>query len=166
LGKPLLVEAWGGLLSRTFDLQGDREVDGIFDRVNLGSSGWGRNKAHIIVPALYSSLHISGSVIHKPGKWNVSIGELSTAPKMESETSGEASRVFSYHGGKVDATVEFDGRGCLAIYNFAGTGRRELVSRDTKFRGVVSIPGPGLIAVQSAVEPYWHSLPAWNISLR
>jgi hypothetical protein len=166
LGKPLLAEAWGGLLSRTFNIQGDQEVRGIFDRKNLGSSGWGRNRSHIIVPALYSSLHISGDVTHKPGKWNLLIGELSTAPKMEEEISGEASRVFSYDGGEVDASVDFEGHGCLAMYDFDGSRRRELVKRDSKFYGVVSIPGPGLIAVQSFVNPYWGSLRPWRISLR
>jgi len=165
LGKPLLVEAWGGLLSRTFHVEGDREVGGIFDRVDIGSSGWGRNKAHIIVPAQYSSLHISGDVTRKPGKWNLSITKLSTAPKLEDEISGEASRVFSCHGGEADASVDFEGQGCLAMYNFDGSGRRELVQRDSKFHGVVSIPGPGLIAVQSGVGRHWGSLPPWRISL-
>ncbi|MEV5535006.1 hypothetical protein [Streptomyces prunicolor] len=166
LGKPLLVEAWGGLLSKTFHIQGDQEGGGIFDRKDLGSSGWGRNRSHIIVPALYSSLQVSGDVIRKPGKWNLLIGELSTAPKLDGEISGEASRVFSYHGGEVDASVDFGGHGCLAMYNFDGSRRRELVKRNSKFHGVVSIPGPGLIAIQSGVGGrHWGSLPPWRISL-
>ena len=115
---------------------------------------------------LYSSLHVSGDVIRKPGRWHLLIGELSTAPKMEEEISGEASRVFSYHGGEVDASVDFEGHGCLAMYNFDGSGRRELVKRNSKFHGVVSIPGPGLIAVQPDVDPYWGPLRPWRISLR
>ncbi|WP_446040243.1 hypothetical protein [Streptomyces sp. SID1121] len=167
LDRALLLEAWGGLLSRTFNIEGELTSRQGTEREDLGSSGWGRDRSHIIVPPGYSSLHITGDPTRKPGKWNLLISEPSAAPEIGIEAAGVgASRVFAYHGGPVQASVEFESQGCLAFYSFDGTQRRELLSRDTKFQGSVKIPGPGLIAVQSPVAPHWGSIPPWRITLQ
>ncbi|MFE6165589.1 hypothetical protein ACFQ7F_42560 [Streptomyces sp. NPDC056486] len=166
-GRPLLAEAWGRRLGRSFDIDGDRTEGSTVLREFIGGSGWGAEKSHIVIPARYSRLAISNGG-HKPGRWNISLGELSTAPKLTDETSGSASRVYAYHGGEAEAEVDFEGHGAVWFYNFQWTGKRELISHSDKFRSTITLPGPGLVAVGCGHlgEPGWGTMPTWKVRLR
>ncbi|MEV7197193.1 hypothetical protein AB0N81_36105 [Streptomyces sp. NPDC093510] len=166
-GRPLLAEAWGRFLGKSFDVEGDRTAGNMVRREYIGGSGWGTERSHIVIPPHYSRLAITNG-IHNPKRWNISIGELSTAPGIQTENSGTASRVYAYHGDETEAKVEFEGHGAVWFYSFQWSDGRELISHTDKFRGAIVIPGPGLIAVGSGNtgEPGWGTLPPWKMTLR
>ncbi|WP_306335137.1 hypothetical protein [Streptomyces sp. KL118A] len=166
-GRPLLAEAWGRRLGRSFDVEGERTVGNMVRREYIGGSGWGAGRSHIVIPPHYSRLAITNGV-HKPKRWNIFIGELSAAPAIEAENAGTNSRVYAHHGDETEAKVDFAGHGAVWFYSFQWENGRELISHTDTFRGAITIPGPGLVAVGAAHlgEPGWGTLPPWKMTLR
>ncbi|MFI7320329.1 hypothetical protein [Streptomyces venezuelae] len=166
-GRPLLVHAWGRFLGQSFDVEGELAVGNMVRREYIGRSGWGRERSHIVIPPQYSRLAITIG-FGKPKRWNVAIGELSTAPEIAAENVGSASRVYAHHGGETQAQVDFEGHGAVWFYSYQWTDGRELISHTDKFRAAIVIPGPGLVAVGGghSGEPGWGTLPPWKVTLR
>ncbi|MEU1025975.1 hypothetical protein ABZ366_28635 [Streptomyces sp. NPDC005904] len=166
-GKVLLAEAWGRAFGRGFSIDGDCTEGGITLRERVGESGWGKDRAHLVIPAKYHRLAISDGV-HRPGRWHISLGELSDAPPLAPENAGNTSRVYAHHGEKTEADVDFEGHGSVWFYDFQGRGERKLIEHTGKFRGTIVIPGPGLVAVGGGHGGAlrWGSLPPWKVTLR
>ncbi|MEU5896651.1 MULTISPECIES: hypothetical protein [unclassified Streptomyces] len=166
-GRVLLAEAWGRSLGQGFSIDGDYTEDGITRRKFLGDSGWGSDRAHIVIPAKCHRLATSKGV-NKPGRWNIALGEPSDAPDLTTETSGNTSRVYAYHGAKTHAEVDFEGHGSVWLYDFQGGKEQKLIEHGAKFRGTIVIPGPGLVAVAGGHGGAlrWGSLPDWRMTLR
>lgn len=166
-GRPLLAEAWGRILGGSFDIEGELAVGNMVRREYIGGSGWGTERSHIVIPPQYTRLAITNG-IHKPKRWNVAMGEMSTAPEIAAENAGTASRVYAYHGVEAEAKVDFEGHGAVWFYSFQWSDGHELISHTDKFRGAIVIPGPGLVAVGSAHlgRPGWGAMPPWKMTLR
>ncbi|MFH8608432.1 hypothetical protein ACH4D5_13220 [Streptomyces sp. NPDC018029] len=166
-GRILLAEAWGRKFGQGFSIHGDRTEGDITRREFVGESGWGNEKAHLVIPAECHRLSISKGV-GKPGRWNVSLGELSDAPELAADNSGTTSRIYAYHGEKIEADVDFERHGAVWLYDFTWQEERKLIEHRDKFRGTIVIPGPGLVAVSGGHGGAlrWGSLAKWRLTLR
>ncbi|MEU1144611.1 hypothetical protein ACFYO9_11045 [Streptomyces sp. NPDC005863] len=165
-GKTLLAEAWGRVLSQGFTVEGDYREGNAVLREWVGQSGWGNEKAHIVIPPKYKTLVISKGG-RNPGRWHLSLSELTDAPKLSVESSGTTSRVYSYLGEKTEAEVDFEGNGAVWFSDFRWRRRQKLIGHTGKFRGTIVIPGPGLVAVTGGHGGAlaWGSQPGWKVIL-
>ncbi|WP_409240598.1 hypothetical protein [Streptomyces sp. PA5.6] len=165
-GKILLAEAWGRVLGQGFTVEGDYRKGSAVLRELVGESGWGNERAHIVIPPKYETLAISKGG-RNPGRWNLTFSELTDAPKLTTETSGTTSRIYCHRGQKTEAEVDFQGHGAVWFCDVEWRKKQKLIGHSDKFRGTIVIPGPGLVAVTGGHGGglQWGSLLEWKMTL-
>ncbi|WP_327354621.1 hypothetical protein [Streptomyces sp. NBC_01304] len=164
-GQVLCAEVWGRWrLSHGFHVHGELKTADSEKSVPIGSLATGKDRAHMLIPADYRRLSIRGWSGHGAGFWNFSFSDPSKLPEIPAQSEGRTSRIFSHHGGELSVDLEFTAGGGVVLFGFDGKGEgQRLMDHTDRFRGKVTIPRAGLVAVMGAYTDLWGSMPPWRM---
>jgi hypothetical protein len=165
--RPVVIETWGWIGSLGFEVIGVTEPRGRYTERGLGSSGFGRERGHILLaPGECESVRIKrGWKMH--GRWKVRFLDAMSVGELPREAQGGVSRVFQRPEPGTRLAVEFgDIGGRLAIYNEQGRCVRVLCGRSNRFRDVVVVPdAAGVLAVEGE-NLKWGAMHRWSLKVQ
>lgn len=165
--RPVVIEAWGWIGSGSFQVIGVTSPRGRHTERELGSSGTGRERAHILLaPGECDAVRIKRGV-KMSGRWKIRFLDAMSVEPLPAKVRGEASRLFQCPAPGTRLAVEFgDVGGRLAIYDDDGRCTRVLAGRRNRFRDVVVVPdAAGVLAVEGE-ELKWRAMNPWSLEVQ
>ncbi|MET8687705.1 hypothetical protein ABZV77_26180 [Streptomyces sp. NPDC004732] len=164
-GGKFVVEARCRMLGPGFEIHGETHEDGVTKHQHIGFVHWGAT-IHLMIPEQYGRLVVKGaSSDRKTGRWSLECKSFSELPEFSPENSASASRMFLVRGGARSADVEFAGPGSVRHFDLEGGKEQELVSNTGSFRGTVTVPGEGVVAISPPFGE-WGPMQKWKLTLR
>ncbi|WP_037672739.1 hypothetical protein [Streptomyces griseus] len=149
-GRPVVIEAWGWIASPGFEVVGVTEPRGRYTEKYAGSSGFGRERAHILLePGQCESVRIMRG-LKMSGRWKIRFLDAMSMGPLPPAAKGGASRFFQCPAPGTRIAARFgDSGGRLGIYNDKGRCVRVLAGRGHRFDDVVVVPEVhGVLAVE------------------
>ncbi|WP_150184969.1 hypothetical protein [Streptomyces venezuelae] len=165
VGEEFFIEAHCRMFGPGFAIHGEIHEDGVTKHEHIGFVHWG-DTTHLMIPGQYERLVVKGaSSDRKTGRWSLECKSLSELPELSSENSAGASRMFLVRGGAQRADVEFAGAGSVRHFDLEGGKEQELACNTGSFRGTITIPGEGVVAIS---QPFggWGPMQKWKLTLR
>ncbi|MFJ2650390.1 hypothetical protein ACIO1C_27170 [Streptomyces sp. NPDC087420] len=162
--RPVRIEAWGRFPSMGFKVVGVTEPGGRYTENHAGTSGIGRERAHILlVPGQCASVRIMRGW-KMSGRWKIRFVDAMIAEPLPPKVKATVSQLFQCPapGTRIAATFG-DAGGRLAIYNEKGRRIATLTGREHRFDDVVVVPDvKGLLAVEGP-ESKWGPMTRWSL---
>ncbi|MFI0810918.1 hypothetical protein [Streptomyces echinatus] len=165
-GRPVVIEAWGWIASLGFEVVGVTEPRGRYTEKYVGSSGIGRERAHILLePGQCESVRILRGW-KMSGRWKIRFLDAMSVGPLPPKVKGGASRFFQCPAPGSRLAVAFgDAGGRLGIYNEKGRCIRVLAGRGHRFDDLVVVPDvTGVLAVEGP-ELKWGSMTQWSLRI-
>ncbi|MET9759899.1 hypothetical protein ABZ016_12700 [Streptomyces sp. NPDC006372] len=160
----MVIEAWGWIASLGFEVVGVTEPRGRYTEQPAGSSGIGRERAHILLePGQCESVRIMRGW-KMSGRWKIRFLDAMSVGPLPPNIKGGASQFFQCPAPGTRLAVAFgDVGGRIGIYNEKGRCIRVLAGRGHRFDDVVTVPDvTGVLAVEGA-ELKWGPMTEWSL---
>lgn len=121
------------------------------DMLALHHSGGSRSRS--VVPRTYTHVKVDKSSVGSLPRWRLGFRSSDSLPQLVKHAEGRQSDVLRYTGAATAVRLETgEGHVTLTHHPFTGGEAKELHDTPGPYRGIVEVPGPGLIQVRCLVR--------------